>query len=61
MNLVSQFWNAAITREYSVLKSCMRHVLELPRRFIARYVAISCIYSPILTCIVFFTVSLSHV
>jgi len=40
MNLVSHFWNAAITREYSVLKSCMRHVLELPHRFIARYVAI---------------------
>ena len=44
-------WNAAITREYSVLN--LRHVLKLPHRFIARYVAISCIYIPILTCSVF--------
>jgi len=53
MNLVTHFLNAAITREYSVLKSCMRHVPQLPHRFIASYVAISCIYISILTCIIF--------
>jgi len=47
MNLVSHFWNAAITSEYSGLKSCMRHVFGLPYRYIARYIAISCIYIPI--------------
>jgi len=53
MNLVTHFLNAAITREYSVLKSCMQHVPQLPHRFIASYVAISCIYISILTCIIF--------